>query len=145
MRWKYKLHARNPRDLNGAKWTVGIDEGKITLLARKGHEAKLARIALVKDVLDDPDGIIGGWSRPDRGDCYVYFGTPNRDFRSTTIETPAPPEKMFLVFVLSDGTIDDWNWRLVDSNNPNLPEGLVRGEGEDGLDQRGELIWTRQT
>jgi len=37
---------------------------------------------------------------------------------------------IFLVFVLPDGTIDDWNWRKVDANHPDLPEGV-----------NGRLVW----
>lgn len=105
-------------------WKVGIASRLFSALRRNNHTVKLARIKLVEEVVCAPLGIFEGWSRPDMDDCYVYAGTPARDFRGFTIDVPAPPGMMFLVFILPDGTIDDWNWREVQSDDPHLPVGV---------------------
>jgi hypothetical protein len=38
----------------------------------------------------------------------------------------------FVVFVLPDGTIDDWAWRPACKDNEELPEGIT-----------GEVIWPK--
>ena len=86
---------------------------------------------MVKEVLDDPLCLIRGWDRPEKDECFVYVGRPNHDFQSLTIEKPPPPGKLFLIFVLPDGTIEHWNWRT-ESDDKGVPEGL-----------RGEIAWTR--
>jgi hypothetical protein len=90
----------------------------------------MARLLLVAEVLLTPDAIVSGWGRPDRDDCFVYVGRPSRDYRRISIETTPPPNQLFLVFVLPDGTIDDWNWRIADAADPSKPEGM-----------KGHVIW----
>lgn len=58
--------------------------------------------------------MIQGWSRPEYNEEYlVYVGSPKYDKRKLgdvedgDIENPAPKGKLFLVFVLPDGTIED--------------------------------------
>ena len=68
----------------------------------------LPRLVLVKEVLVNPLSVFEGWSRPDTENCYVYAGDPKRDHHSLTIDVPAPPNQLFLVFILPDGTIDLW-------------------------------------
>lgn len=113
------------------EWTTGIHQRLYQSLQWNGHEAKLARIALVDDVLtrDGTKRIYKGWFRQGKDDCYVYVGTPDGDHRSLSIHTPPPPGMVFLVFVLPDGSIDDWNWRPAKKDTTE-PEGVS-----------GELIW----
>jgi hypothetical protein len=130
-RWLITFDAIDPRDPN-SRWTTGVSPAHYDRIRRSGHECQAARLLLVQEVLDPPKTlhVFRGWSRPDRDDCFVYSGLPARDFRSLTIETPAPPRMTFLVFVLPDGTIDHWTWRPSASGN-GIP---------DGVD--GELIWS---
>lgn len=123
-RWRIEFDARSPIGSEGDTWKVGIAPAQLDALQTNNHTVKQMRIMLVEGVLSDPDAIFAGWSRPDTGDCYVYAGKPDRDYRGMGIETPPPRGMMFLVFVLRDGTIDDWNWRKVQADNPDLPEGL---------------------
>lgn len=128
-RWLLTFEAIDPNNLNG-HWKTGIREADYKSIQIHGHEARQARILLVKQVLEGATQLIfRGWSRPDMEDSYVYAGRPDRDYKSLTIETPPPPEMVFLVFVLPDGTIDDWNWR---------PSTIQKGI-PDGVN--GELIW----
>jgi len=105
-------------------WKVGIAESKIRLLRENGDKRRLVRIRLVKEVCEKPGDIVHGWKRQDKDDCYLYYGSPKSDYRSATIETPAPEGMVFLVFVLPDGTIDDWNWRPASEDDPRIPEGI---------------------
>jgi hypothetical protein len=106
-------------------WKVGIAPGLLALLQQNGHVVKQARILLIDEVLRETRAIFHGWSRPGTEDCFVYAGNPGRDQHGPTIETPPPPGMVFLVFVLPDGTIDDWNWRKAAEGDPDVPEGIT--------------------
>ena len=123
-RWKIEFDARLPSDPDRQTWKVGIAAGLLQALQKHGHAVKQARILLVRDVLDDTREIFRGWSRPDTDECFVYAGQPDRDYRSPTIQVPPPKGMIFLVFVLPDGTIDDWNWRPLRTDDPTTPEGI---------------------
>lgn len=128
-RWLLPFTAIDPRSLSG-HWKTGVSQAHYQRICRFGHEKQQARILLVEDVLEGSTlHLYQGWSRPDKEDCYVYVGKPARDFKSLNIETPPPPEMVFLVFVLPDGTIDDWAWRAASSDN--RPDGVS-----------GEPIWS---
>jgi hypothetical protein len=124
-RWKIEFDARLPSDPDQETWKVGIASGLLEVLQKKGHVVKQARILLVSEVLSDTREIFQGWSRPGTDDCFVYAGNPGHDYRGPTIEVPPPPNMIFLVFVLRDGTIDDWNWRLLEADDPTLPQGVT--------------------
>lgn len=111
-------------------WEIGIKESQYRTIQKNSHEHRLARLQLAKLVCEHPDQIYRGWNRIGTEDCYVYVGSPEVDFRSMRIEVPAPPNSCFLVFVLADGTIDDWVWRQLD-------------EAGNPLDLTEELIWER--
>lgn len=123
-RWKIEFDARSPSNPDHETWKVGISPALLDTLQKKGHAVKQARILLVSDVLADTREIFQGWSRPDTDDCFVFAGNPGKDYRSPTIEIPPPPNMIFLVFVLGDGTIDDWNWRPLGTEDPSRPEGI---------------------
>jgi hypothetical protein len=109
-------------------WEVGVPRWKINTLGDKNHESKLARMLLLEQVVGEPDLIIKGWDRLGKDGCYVYVGRPSRDYTRPRVNAPAPPGQVFLVFVLPDGTIDDWAWRPVDEQGN--PEGVG-----------GETVW----
>ena len=123
-RWKIEFEARSPSNPDKATWKVGIASDLLALLQKKGHTVRQARILLVGEVLRETRTIFEGWSRPNKDDCFVYAGNPERDYRGPTIETPSSPGMIFLVFVLPDGTIDEWNWRKVTVGDPSRPEGI---------------------
>jgi hypothetical protein len=128
-RWYLPFKTIDPHEPGKKKWNVGVEEAHFNRLRHQGHEAPLARLKLVEEVLEGGiTSIYQGWLRPGKEDCYVYVGSPDLDYKSLTITTPAPPNMAFLVFILPDGTIKDWTWRpLVDGEN--RPEGM------------GDLIW----
>ena len=130
-RWYIPFSAIDPEHTE-RQWTVGIEEAHYTVLKHHGHEKQIARLMLVKETLDDPIRIHKGWCRQDKEDSYVYVGKPTHDYRSLTIETPAPPGQLFLVFILPGGTIDEWTWRPVAEKTPETPQGV-----------EGEVIWQR--
>lgn len=130
-RWKIHFDTVDPRKV-GETWSVGIRESDLDRLRRTNHECYLARIRCVDEVLNAPELVIEGWDRPDRDDCYVYVGRPSRDYRSLSIDVPAPRGQVFLVFVLPDGTIDSWGWRPVDALDPARPE-----------DMKGKQAWPK--
>ena len=130
-RWYFTLEAMDPNDTS-RQWEVGIHRKLYESRQMHGHERSLARIILVHEVLSgNVTYIYSGWSRPDKDDCHVYVGFPDRDHKSSTIDTPAPKGMAFLVFVLPDGTIDEWTWRPIDEQS-GKPQGV-----------KGELIWSR--
>lgn len=130
-KWIHTFQALSPT--GDAPWPVGVTETKFRRLRENSHLVKLGRLALVAEVLENPTIIVEGWNRPDTGDCLVYVGKPDKDYRSAAIELPAPQGMLFAVFVLRDGTVDDWNWRPVSSNDPELPDGVT-----------GVIVWPTQ-
>jgi hypothetical protein len=123
-RWKIEFDARLPSNPDHETWKVGIASSLLNTLQKQGHAVKQARILLVQDVLGDTREIFQGWSRPDTDDCFVYTGSPRYDCRGPTIQVPPPRNMVFLVFVLRDGTIDDWNWRPLKPGDATVPEGI---------------------
>lgn len=132
-RWKYTFRAQATTTQTASAVEYGVHEGLIRSLITNGHSVKFARLILVETTLAQPSCIIKGWGRPDKEDCWVYVGHPTKDYRSASIETPAPPDMVFLVFVLPDGTVDDWGWRPKDINQPTMPK-----------DVKGEIVWSNQ-
>ena len=133
-RWLLSFHAIDPTNFS-ASWEVGIPNKLYRLLQNKGHDKAIGRLHVIGDVLQGGTlQIHEGWSRPDREDCYVYLGRPDRDFKSLTIETPAPKGMAFLVFVMEDGTIDEWTWRRIAEER----DGLIIPDGV-----KGEVIWSQ--
>jgi hypothetical protein len=128
MQWKLSVDAQSPHNPT-ATWRTGFTSRTIDLLISKGHMARLARARLAEEVLQAPDSIIQRWGR-EKDDCLIYVGTPSRDYRSSTVETPPPHGMLFLVFVLPDGTIDDWSWRPAEAGEPGMPEGM-----------KGKVVW----
>ena len=130
---KIPLTAINPKNPEEV-WDVGISEKLYKFHQNKGNEKAIGRIILVWEVLEGgTEEIRKGWSRPGKDeDCFVYLGRPKRDFKTTKIETPAPPGMAFLVFILTDGTIDEWTWRP-------LSEMEDGGHCPDGV--KGEIVW----
>lgn len=129
-RWIYTFDALHP---SGAKhWTVGLLQAKMKTLHGNGHEVKLARAVLAGEVVTNPLIIGKGWCRYDREDCLVYAGKPSRDLRGQNIETPPPNNMFLLVFVLPDGTIDDWAWRPASEQDPDVPSDIT-----------GDILWRK--
>jgi len=130
-RWLLQFRAIDPRNVSGT-WDVGVSERHYRYLQNHGHEKQIARLVLLQEVLEGGAVCIyKGWCRPEKEDCFVYEGRPTRDFKSLTIETPAPKAMAFLVFVLPDGEIDEWTWRPLNEDAGNRPDGIS-----------GELIWS---
>lgn len=131
-RWLLPFQAIDPSNVDQS-WEVGVSERLFRKIQNHGHEKALARLRLVHEVLEGGTQLLfRGWSRPDKDDCFVYAGCPSRDYKSLTIDTPAPKGMMFLVFVLPDGTIDEWTWRPFAEGEKDRPDGVT-----------GELIWSR--
>lgn len=129
-RWVPQLTFRaiDPRNF-GEHWKVGVPPWLFDLHVKHDHEKELGRLLLVRDVLeDDSSEIYEGWCRPGKDGCYAYAGHPNRDFKSLTIQTPPPPNMSFVVFILTDGSIDLWTWRPIERGG--APEEIT-----------GRLIW----
>ena len=130
-RWLLEYQAIDPKNPNGGTWTVSIAERRYRVAQNHGHEKEIARILLVQEVLEGGTSLLyEGWSRPEKDEnCYVYAGLPKSDYKSLSIQTPAPKKMYFLVFVLNDGTIDHWTWRRV-ADGANIPNDIT-----------GRLLW----
>ncbi len=130
-RWQFTFRAIDPKALD-KHWETGIPERLFQHIRHHGHEKAVARLVLVREVLEGGTiALYRGWPRLDKEDCFVYVGRPSRDYKSLTIDTPAPKGMGFLVFVLPDGTIDEWTWRQLDEEGEHRPDGV-----------KGELIWS---
>lgn len=128
---KYTWEVPDPQNPSSGHWTIGVHEAVVNQLIRASDHARLARLAVAqRATTEDLVGIVKGWGRPQTDQHYVYFGSPQNDRQSATIEKPAPPNCFFVVFVQDDGTVSDWNWRKKDSENPLMPEGIL-----------GEILW----
>lgn len=130
-RWFVPFQAIDPRNL-GSYWTVGVSERHYKRLQNSGHEKAIARLLLVRYVLEGgTSSIFEGWSRPDKEGCFVYAGYPKQDFQSLRIEIPVRKGLIFLVFVLPSGEVDEWTWRCASDGGESRPDGV-----------RGKLIWS---
>jgi hypothetical protein len=128
-RWFVTFDAVNPKN-PATRWKTGIHEDVYRKLQIHGDDRRIARLLLVEEILCGGVKLLyRGWSRPDKEESFVYAGLPTRDYKSLTIETPAPKGMFFLVFVLPDGTIDEWTWRKAEADG-SRPSGI-----------KGELIW----
>ena len=122
-RWHFTIDdAQCPGKAAGCVWKTGIHYKKYDLISRNSHDAKHARLKLVRTAMAFPLRILKGWNRIGHDGEYVYVSKPEVDYRSWTVEVPAPKGMYFLVFVEVDGTIDDWAWRAEDVNDPDLPK-----------------------
>ncbi len=132
-RWKYSFSAIDPTNVS-ATWEIGVSHERYRHICNHGHEKAHARIVLIGDVVESTVALYGGWNREGMQDCYVYVGQPREDYHklSPIISVPPPPGMVFLVFVLPDGTIDEWNWRPHADGDINTPLGV-----------EGKLIWRR--
>ncbi len=131
-RWLLTFEALDPNNL-ATFWEVGIPEWLYRLHQHKGNEKAIARIVLIDEVLGPRTvRLYRGWARSGKEDCFVYEGRPECDHKSLTIETPPPKEMVFLVFVLPDGTIDEWTWRPLKQGGGNQVDGI-----------KGDLIWSK--
>jgi hypothetical protein len=126
--WSIAFDAQHPEDPTRT-WKIGIRKGFLEGLHARGHESRIATARLIQGCVLPPEVLIGGWGRG-KGDCLVYVGCPGHDFRTLSIECSPPPGRAFLVFVLPDGTIDDWGWREVEKQGVAVPR-----------DMKGTIIW----
>ncbi len=133
-RWFLSCDAIDPKNPDGGRWKVGLPEAHYRKIQVSGHDKAIARLKLVLEVLQGgTTHLFEGWSRPGKEDCYVYVGMPKRDHKSLTIDTPAPKGMVFLVFVLADGTLDEWTWRECSKEDQSVPIGI-----------NGDLIWSQK-
>lgn len=134
-RWLLTFDAICPENPGNKVWQVGVPEWLYRKHQINGHEKSLARLLLVEMVLQGGTvHLFEGWSREGKDeDCFVYVGSPGKDFKSLKIETPAPRNMLFLIFVLPGGTIDDWTWR---------PRSQEQGKENLPSDINGRLIWS---
>ena len=130
-RWLLSFEAISPLNPD-VQWTVGVSDWHYRNLRNHGHEKQIARLMLLREVLEGGTvKIYKGWCRPEKDDCFVYEGHPARDYKSLTINTPSPGGMVFIVFVLPNGEVDDWTWRFVAEDGGSRPDGI-----------NGELIWS---
>ncbi len=133
-RWFLPFSAIDPRNFSCC-WPVGISKKLYKIHQNKGNEKQIARIVLVDEILrpENTIRIYKGWARFGKEDSFVYQGQPSRDYKSLAIETPPPPKMVFLVFILPDGTIDEWTWRSLRPDKENQVNGLAEEN----------LIWSK--
>lgn len=134
-KWFVTFDAKSPEEPKNGTWEVGVPEWLYRKHQKHGHEKSLARLLLVREVLQGGTvHLFEGWFRDGKDEgCFVYVGNPGRDYKSLTIETTAPKNMLFLIFVLPGGTIDDWTWR---------PRSDEPGEEHLPADIKGRLLWS---
>lgn len=135
-RLRYRLKALDPLDNPGVQTRViGLEDGQMKALNDGQHDVKLSRIQLAAEVAQDPVAVFQDWKRPEHEDGLCYVGRPSHDFRGVEIETPPPPNMVFLVYTKPSGKITDWRWEKADPNNPDFPE--------DYQTRFGRLVWPK--
>jgi len=118
---KWTMEALNPYGSNDPL-EVWLPQAHVDGLTRKGLETRFARLLLVPEVLKNPEVVFQGLEREGQEEGLCYVGRPSRDFHSTTIEVPAPPGKVFLVFVERGGKVFEWRWEPSEDDEPAYPE-----------------------
>lgn len=119
----YVIDALDPSDPNGVEvQSVWIEQAQIEGLTRCHLTARFHRLRLLPEVLKKPTVVFGGLERPSQEEGICYVGRPPHDFPKERIEVPAPPGKVFLVFVTESGKVFDWRWEKSDTEKPDYPE-----------------------
>ncbi len=118
-RLTYKMPALDPHDPTGdSTWDVGLEQGQIEILLREdgkvNDKVRLYRLVLAQEVVKNPDAVFEGWQRPDQDDGLCYVGQPEIDYIRRDVEAPAPPGKVFCVYIAGSGKIVRWSWELAD-------------------------------
>ncbi len=103
-----------------------IAKKRIEDLQRYAPESKFLELPNVKETLESPIVIFDGLKRDDFLNSYGFCKVPLTQKRSETIETPFPPNFVFLVYVSRDDrglVVFDWEKRKVDPDYPGRPLG----------------------
>lgn len=134
---KHTFDALDPSDPSGLqRRLVGLEGWQLESLLKNPHPARLARLALAKEVCSAPEWVFEGLQRPDQDWSFCYVGRPASDWRATDIETPPPPGTVFLVFATQRGKLTDWRWEDVDQDGSGLPENYRT--------RFGRMLWPHQ-
>jgi hypothetical protein len=83
-------------------------------LERSGPRQKFYDTRLIKGVLESPTAVYQDLQREGYSEAYCYCGLPPSRFRTSEIEIPPPPGRVFLVFVavgVRGNIVLDWEWR----------------------------------
>ena len=122
----WTIEALDPDDPTGCGTIILRLSYSHTHHSATGMDARFARIMLIPEVVRHPIMVLKGWKREGYEDAVIYVGRPSKDYRSTTIETSPPKDKVFMVFATPRShSISDWRWEFSDENDPNAPEGML--------------------
>ena len=122
----WTIEALDPDDPTGCRTVTLRLNYAHTHCSAAGLDARFARMMLIPEVVRHPIMVLKGWKREGYEDAIIYVGRPPKDYRSTTIETPPPRDKVFMVFATPDNhSISDWRWEFSDENDPDAPEGML--------------------
>src|SRR5436309_15891613 len=94
--------------------TLLIAKKTVDDLQRYGPSSKFYDMALLPEVLQEPDAIFRGLKREGLTDPYCYSKSPTRRWKSSQIELPPPPGLVFVVSFNRDHrgyVILDWELR----------------------------------
>lgn len=130
LRWRLDFDAINPAAPDGPTWKVGIEHAVLDAIQRYRHESKQLGLLAVDYVFKHTDAIYLGWDRQNTTENFVYTGFPKTVRRSSNVELPADKNKIFAVFVRTDGSISTWEWRPKSETDLRRPQGI-----------EGEAIW----
>jgi hypothetical protein len=130
--------ALDPYEPSGLKSRpIGLERSQIDALLREdgtiNDKVRLGRLVLAQEVTTDPIVVFKDWKRPGQEDGVCYCGRPKRDYRGPSVETPAPPNMVFCVFVKASGKMTAWRWEVQDPDAPDFPE--------DWKNRFGEILW----
>jgi len=118
----WTLPALDPFGVGQARRELRLAQAHVDGLTRHGLKSRFYRLLLVREVLTNPRVVFQGWEREGFEQALCYVGSPSKDLRSESIETPPPPGMVFLVFVTPQGTLSDWRWEKSAEDNPEFPE-----------------------
>ncbi len=94
-------------------------------LYKYGPQWKFYNLHILTEILRDPVVIFEGLKRDDFEGGYCYSGLVSKRMQSPSIELPAPPGMVAVVFVHpthAGNIVLDWDWRPEHPDRPGWPD-----------------------
>ena len=108
----------------GGTWDFLVSIDMLQHLERYGPGPKFYDAFLLKGILESPSAVFQGLKREGFEEAHCYSGLPPHRKRSSSIQVPPPPGKVFTIYVKTDHRghiVLDWDWRPAHPDKPGYP------------------------